>query len=245
MKAVSPSVGYKAWILDLDGTLYSPKPLKFAMAAELAFSGWKHIRLIRDFRHAHELVRHSIEHLQSDGDQSTPFQRQLAITANELAMPVEHVRSVTAEWMIHRPCKWLRLFRRRWLIDQIRWFRSNGGMTAVVSDYPAIDKLRAMNTGRLFDIVVSNGESHSPSELKPSPDGILTAIRELDVEPGEALMIGDRSDCDGAAAMAAGVNFWNVRTRKIERRGRDSSEHVTSQRKVAALSEPGSALLGK
>jgi HAD superfamily hydrolase (TIGR01509 family) len=41
---------------------------------------------------------------------------------------------------------------------------------------------------------------------KPSPDGLLRALRELGVEPGRALHIGD-DEVDELAALAAGVRF--------------------------------------
>ena len=45
---------HRAWLVDLDGTLYAPKPLKWAMAAELLMLGLPQAGAIRVFRREHE-----------------------------------------------------------------------------------------------------------------------------------------------------------------------------------------------
>jgi hypothetical protein len=75
--------------------------------------------------------------------------------------------------MITRPAKWLRPLRRQRLLDQISAFRATGGRTAIVSDYPASVKLRALGADHLFDAVVANGEPDGPRRLKPYPDGMI------------------------------------------------------------------------
>ena len=46
---------------------------------------------------------------------------------------------------------------------------------------------------------------------KPHPEGILTAIRRLEIEPSSLLYVGD-STIDARAAQAAGVDFAGVLT---------------------------------
>lgn len=241
---------FRTWIVDLDGTLYSPIPLKMAMAAELAMFGRQHISLIRHFRRAHELIRSSASAGECDDDlavgrallpvhdsfirrtllpvgdcevtdgrarvpvlqPATPFDRQLSTAADAAHVELSSAKQVIDEWMIQRPRKWVRLFRRRWLLREIARFRLAGGRTAIVSDYPAEAKLQALGAADLFDAVVANGESNGPSHLKPDPDGIHIAMSQLDAQPHETLMIGDRDDCDGEAAKRAGISFGNIRS---------------------------------
>jgi len=47
-------------------------------------------------------------------------------------------------------------------------------------------------------------------ELKPSPEGILTACRAMDVAPGECIYVGD-SIGDIEAARVAGMDAFGVR----------------------------------
>ena len=48
---------FAAWLIDLDGTLYSALPVKVTMGLELLRAGC-HVRaVIRTFRHEHEAMR--------------------------------------------------------------------------------------------------------------------------------------------------------------------------------------------
>jgi FMN phosphatase YigB (HAD superfamily) len=195
-----------AWLVDLDGTLYSLRLVKLAMVAELAVAGWSAMATLRSFRAEHERLRRELEQGTDD-----PYALQLQRTAAALGVPTTEVAPLVAEWMIRRPGKWLRLFRRRTLLAEIERFRRAGGRTALVSDYPAQDKLRALGARELFDVLVANGEPGGPGRLKPWPDGLLMAAERLAVAPETCLVLGDREDADGAAARAAGMQFRLVR----------------------------------
>jgi len=193
---------HDAWLVDLDGTLYAPKPLKLAMLAELALLGLPALRILRCFRQQHEILRQTRQ-----GYDPSPFYEQVRRTADILKIPEEQVDRVVREWMIQRPCKWLKRFRRRGLLDEITAFRAEGGRTAIVSDYPAETKLVALGAAALFDRVVASGDIGGPRHLKPTPEGYLMAASALEVEPSRCLVIGDRADVDGVAAASAGMEF--------------------------------------
>jgi HAD superfamily hydrolase (TIGR01549 family) len=193
---------HDAWLVDLDGTLYAPTPLKVAMAAELTVFGIPSLRVLRCFRRHHELLRE-----EGQAHDPSPFHEQIGRTARQLNVAPEEVERIVREWMIERPCKWLKRFRRSGLLDEITAFRAEGGRTAIVSDYPAEVKLAALGAASLFDRVVASGDSGGPRHLKPSPEGYLMAASALEVEPRRCLVIGDRADADGAAASSAGMEF--------------------------------------
>lgn len=195
----------RAWLVDLDGTLYTARWVKLAMAAELAFRGWGAVSTLRRFRREHELLRDEL-----DRDVESPFSLQVERTAAALSVDRVLVERRVTEWMIERPQKWIRRFKRQGLLDEISSFRASGGKTALVSDYPASAKLAALEATGLFDAVVASGEAGGPRRLKPHPDGYLEAARRLNVAPNECLVIGDREDADGAAARAAGMAFRKV-----------------------------------
>jgi FMN phosphatase YigB (HAD superfamily) len=192
---------HNAWLIDLDGTLYHSFPVKLAMAAELCLAGPTVWKTISSFRKQHELIRQRSE---LDAD---PFHLQLDATAKALGQSVDKTRKIVTRWMIERPGKWLRLFRRIELFRRIAAFRSTGGKTALVSDYPASQKLIAMNADDLFDVVVASGEAEQLCSLKPNPAGYLLAAARLDVSAEQCLVIGDREDADGQAARNAGMSF--------------------------------------
>jgi putative hydrolase of the HAD superfamily len=194
----------KAWLVDLDGTLYAPAPVKVMMAAEVLLLGWTAAPVLRRFRAEHELVRE----LGLEGD---PFALQIARTAEALGRSSDDVEGHVRAWMIERPGRWLAAFRRQALLAEIEAFRAAGGRTALVSDYPAKRKLEALGASALFDAVVASGEPGGPRRLKPHPDGMLRAAAALEVEPVACLVIGDREDADGEAARAAGMRFRRIR----------------------------------
>src|SRR5687767_3956143 len=143
---------YEAWLIDLDGTLYEARWVKLAMAAELAVAGWGAIRTLQSFRGMHERLRELAE------DHDSPYHAQIERTASHLGISSAEVERRVEEWMIRRPGKWIRMFRRHELVSEISAFRGAGGRTALVSDYPARTKLVALGVPELFDAIVASGE---------------------------------------------------------------------------------------
>lgn len=201
---------YDAYLVDLDGTLYAPGLVKLGMAAELFLFGLGHASKLRAFRHNHEALRRDQSEKPNLEFAPSPFHEQLRRTADHLRIEEERLARIVEHWMLERPGKWLRLARRAPLLAEILAFRESGGKTALVSDYPARAKLRALGCEDLFEVVVSNGEHPRVTRLKPSPDGFLLAASELGVDPRRCLVIGDRDDADGVAAERAGMAFRKI-----------------------------------
>lgn len=201
----------KAWLLDLDGTLYKSGPLKLVMGAELVLLGLGVIGTVRTFRQEHEHLREELAKDPLLCFEPSPLAEQVRRTAAATGKSESAVLAVVERWMVDKPARYLRRFERASLIEEIRAFRAAGGRTAVISDYPARRKLQALGVDDLFDVVVSNGEHPKLKRLKPAPDGVLLAASELGVPPEHCLVIGDREDADGAAARAAGMTFRLVR----------------------------------
>lgn len=197
----------KAWLIDLDGTLYRAGWMKLAMAAELALTGPSCFASLKTFRHGHEELREELlanpllEYI------PTPFDEQLRRAAERNGQELEVLRVQVLKWMVRKPGKWMKLSIRHSLVEEIKHFRAQGGKTAVVSDYPAAPKLEAMGLSAFFDTVVASGEHPRLTRLKPSPDGFLLAASELGVVPADCLVIGDRDDADGEAARRANMAF--------------------------------------
>lgn len=197
---------HAAWLLDLDGTLYRPGPVKRMMALELVCAGWFAIPTLRRFRHQHEELRRNLHE-----PVESPFELQLLETARALGRDRQTVELTIRRWMFERPTKWIHQFTRHDLVSEIGDFKRGGGRLAVVSDYPATTKLAALRGLPSVDVIVANGEPGGPGRLKPYPDGYLEAARRLDVPPERCLVIGDRDDADGEAARRAGMGFRLVR----------------------------------
>jgi HAD superfamily hydrolase (TIGR01549 family) len=199
---------YDAWLVDLDGTLYTQRWVRLAMAAELALFGWSALPILKRFRREQEAQREKLVTGETVAiTHESPFHAQLGRTAEALGIGLERVESVVQDWMFQRPGKWIRLFRRQGVIAEVRAFKAKGGRTALVSDYPAERKIDALGMRELFDVIVANGEAHGPQRLKPDPEGFLSAAALLNVAPDRCLVVGDRDDADGAAARAAKMAF--------------------------------------
>jgi FMN phosphatase YigB (HAD superfamily) len=203
------STRYAAWLVDLDGTLYRRKPVQLAMALELSLFGWGSIKTLRTFRRSHEVLR--AEAASETTLALSPFERQLEHAARALGRERADVERVVRHWMFERPLPWVARAKRAPLLEALSAYRTGGGKTALVSDYPAHAKLQALGATSLFDLVVSNGEPGGPSKLKPHPEGYLSAAARLGVDPARCLVIGDRDDADGGAARAAGMGVCIIR----------------------------------
>lgn len=201
---------HRAWLCDLDGTLYRPRGVKWVMAAELALTGLWDVKAISVFRQQHERLRKEYASGKLDTSDLSPFELQLRRSADTLGISEADLHQKVQRWMIQRPGRWLRYFRRDALIEEIREFKNSGGRTGIVSDYPARDKLVALGVLELFDVVIASGEEPGPRALKPDPSGFLLAAEKLGVAPEHCLVLGDRVDADGAAAAAARMSFRHV-----------------------------------
>lgn len=195
-----------AWLVDLDGTLYRPAPVKMAMGVQLAMASAHTRKCVLTFRREHERLREEL-----DQPVESPYAEQISRSASRLGLEIGELEKLIAEWMIRRPARWIRSWRRDALLEEIRLFREAGGRTALVSDYPAREKLRALGAQGLFDVVVANGEAGGPPRLKPNPDGYLLAAAQIEVSPQECLVLGDRDDADGEAARRAKMAFRLIR----------------------------------
>lgn len=180
--------------VDLDGTLVDLGPAKarlwwHALRAPRVLLGWSSA-LERTRRQRHR----------------DPRAVAVRLLAAELSLPVARVDAIIhAAIDLHFPRLVAHAKLLQGTLDLVEAARARGLPVAVVSDYPALEKLDALDL--TFDIVV---DCRALGALKPHPDGLLTAARLFGVAPCRLLHVGDRWDTDGLAAAAAGVRFVPV-----------------------------------
>jgi phosphoglycolate phosphatase/putative hydrolase of the HAD superfamily len=194
----------RAVLFDLDGTLYSQPPLRILMGLELLLLDAR-VRLSRQERALPAIVelRRAQEHFRTNAGPSVSD----AITrfvAERTHLSHARVEEISSEWLHSRPLKYLRHVRRRGVRTFLQNLRQRGIRTAVVSDYPAAQKLAALRLTELFDVALCTTEAEIDA-LKPSPRGLLIACERLGIPPEQAAYIGDRPEVDAAAAAAAGM----------------------------------------
>jgi FMN phosphatase YigB (HAD superfamily) len=196
-------VAARAVVFDVDGTLYHQAPLRREMARQLIIAhalhplrGRRVMRALSAYRHAQEDLRHA-----SGADLAT---QQLELASSNSGIPAPEVQMLVERWMEATPLGVLSRFARAGLRPSLERLRSNGARLAVLSDYPAEPKLRALGIHDLFDVVLC-AQDPAVGVFKPHPRGIETAIERLGVSSADAVYVGDRPDVDAAAARAARV----------------------------------------
>jgi HAD superfamily hydrolase (TIGR01549 family) len=193
----------KAIVFDVDGTLYRQSSLRRSMLIRLLrahrgspIEGWRTFRSLSAYRRAQEHLRGDLS-----GDLATAqISRACEQTKIDRASIVRYVE----RWMEREPLAILRRCVQPGLIDFLHACRGRGLRLAVLSDYPAEAKLRALGIADLFDVILCAQEPEI-GVFKPHPRGLIVALTRLGVSNLECLYVGDRADVDALAAEAAGV----------------------------------------
>lgn len=96
-------------------------------------------------------------------------------------------------------------------LETVEKIKAMGFKTAILTNNgrTAVDIIKnQVPLDRYFDLIQTRHESPNP---KPFPDGLNKIVRDLSLEPDEAVYVGDAL-IDAVAATRAGVEFWGVTT---------------------------------
>ncbi|WP_429131939.1 HAD family hydrolase [Ensifer sp. 4252] len=186
-------------VFDLDGTLYEQRCLRLKMLLRLAADAASSrslevIRVLKEFRRCRE----ELGETQAPGFET----RQYQTVAERTGHLPEYVRSLVEEWIERRPLEILHKCRSSGVERLFCGLSAKGKTIAVLSDYPARDKLRALHLAA--DVIVYAGDP-DVGFLKPHPAGLRHILNEAKVPPSAAIMIGDRVDRDWEVARRSGV----------------------------------------
>jgi HAD superfamily hydrolase (TIGR01549 family) len=190
----------RAYIFDLDGTLYD----KSGLARRLALAQLRRgrLRLL-----AHErIVRKELRgcHL---GNEEAFYEAFFArFDRPELAR-----RWYFKEYMPDMVAILRKQYRiAPWVETTMLELRSKGKKVVIFSDYGFVrEKLEAIG----FDLNWANFLFDAPSlgGLKPCKESFERICLEMNLQPSDCLMIGDRSDTDGTGARSVGMAFALVK----------------------------------
>lgn len=186
-------------VFDVDGTLYDQRALRRRMLLDLA----RHTITSRSLETAKVLyqfrrLREAIAEEELDGFQATLMER----TAQKAGVGASSVRNLVSEWIDQRPLVHIRRCRYPDVEKVFAALRRRGKTIGIFSDYPAASKLHALELSA--DLIVSATDS-TMDVLKPAPRGLIRLMAAAGVTPAETIMIGDRAERDGEAALRAGV----------------------------------------
>ena len=190
----------EAVVFDVDGTLYNQPLLRRKMALDLVrgclFSprGWLELRIIREFRRTRARLA---------GQEVNGLARaQYVICAELLGVDPETVEKTIEKWMYQAPLRHLMRSRFKGVREFFELLRQNKIKIGVFSDYPAREKLAALD---LHPDAALSAVDPMVDRLKPDPKGLLMIADQLGVPTSKCIYIGDRDDLDGVAAQKAGM----------------------------------------
>jgi HAD superfamily hydrolase (TIGR01549 family) len=203
-RAPLPAPGnLKAVIFDLDGTLYDLKRLRLAVISALLRHLGLHPRRLLKVSLTLRHYRKALEQLRLREQPGEDLHGlQLTLAARHSGAPESDVAECIQRWFVEIPRGLLRQSRYSGLIEALDAIAAAGLQMAVLSDYPAIEKLEALGVRHYFSVVVS---AQDVGLLKPHPAGLVQVMQQLKVQPEEALYVGDRYHLDAVTARRAGV----------------------------------------
>ena len=205
---------YKLVIWDLDGTLYFQQEFRLKMVMLLLKnlflrpSKWKELFVILNYRQ----IRETWDASDSGNDLEM---RQYVETALKCRIQPEEVKRIIIHWMHEEPLKHLLPYRDEEAALRIKEMQKQGIRNVVYSDYPTKDKLKAL------EICVEDSFAASDEEIgcmKPNPKGIEYILEKYEVDKKDAIMVGDRMEKDGEAAIASGIDYLILKRKRKERK---------------------------
>jgi HAD superfamily hydrolase (TIGR01549 family) len=179
-----PPDTYKAYILDMDGTLYRQMPVRFCMAASLAAYYVRRLNLLHEVSEIRRFRRAIENGVLKAADGAVKY------------------------WMEEAPLKYIRLFRNKKLLSFIKAQKRRGAVIVVYSDHPAAEKCKALNLVPDYIFCALDKEINC---LKPDSRGLGYIVSLLGLSVKDILYIGDRYKKDGLCAASVGIDYWQVR----------------------------------
>jgi putative hydrolase of the HAD superfamily len=197
-------------VFDVDGTLYDQRGLRLRMLREMLGAAIRtrdvaFIRVLSAYRRIREELGDSLHE---------DFERELTSrTAARVGCSEERVRLTAGEWLERRPLRHLVRYRYSRLPELFRGLRGRGKKIGIFSDYPAREKLAAMELDADLMVCATDADI---SVLKPHSRGLQILMSRAGVNAAETIMIGDRVERDGLAARGADVRSLIRSSKPIE-----------------------------
>ena len=160
--------------------------------------------MLRRFRH----LREELGEARVEGF----AERLVAETAAGSGCTPDEVRAIVSRWIDRHPLPYLRRSRYAGLPELFAGLRRHGKTIGVLSDYPAVAKLAALELAADHVVTADDPEI---GVLKPHPKGLATLIERANATPAATLMIGDRAERDGLVAQQVGARVLLRASRPI------------------------------
>ena len=190
----------KVILFDLDGTLYKNPEVrkKFAEAAYHALAKLKKISV----EEAKSMIEETRENLKEKHGFPVPY----TLTLVRFGMPVEMWHKENIDFFDPRDY----LSENGELKEMLLGLRKRCRLAILTNnnEVQAQRILEALQVRDLFDRVFSY---NSFKTMKPNPDFFKKAAKEMDVNPDECLVVGDRYSVDLIPAQDLGMKIYEVK----------------------------------
>ncbi len=191
----------KLVIFDVDGTLYDQHKLRWRMFFALIRHfllrphKLKELFILKTFRKEREKKKDR----QFDNLELAQYEWCHLKTGVDTG----RIRAIISYWMQEYPLRYLPEFVYPGIHELFSGLKQLQIPVAILSDYPAEEKLKSMGLNADFVVSATHPEINS---LKPDPKGLLFIAEQFNVNTQDCLYIGDRHDTDQEAARRAGMN---------------------------------------
>jgi FMN phosphatase YigB (HAD superfamily) len=186
----------KCACFDLDGTLYDLRSMRQRMFKEVLVSlflkkiTFQEVRILIHYRKTLEILRKSV-----GITNKSLYQLHTSSVSEKMRCTSEKVNHVVNKWMIDIPCS--KIHDCVWpdVKKTLVKLKDKGYILAVLSDYPAREKVNAMGLDGIFEVILSCQDQDS-SGYKPNTNGFQRIAKHIDLSPCECIYIGDSYERD-------------------------------------------------
>ncbi len=194
----------KCVIFDLDGTLYNKRYLPLRMM----LADWRDLGLLRAERAARKQLAGRYF-----GSAEALYQALFTAISHSTGKTIEAVQ----RWynQVYMPTM-VDVLRKHYTLTPFASettvkLQEKGIRIVVFSDYGFVkEKLDALQLS-IGNYPLSIYSAPEMGGLKPCKEAFENLLNTLQVNPEEALMVGDRTDTDGAGAASVGMRFYHVK----------------------------------
>lgn len=211
MKSIDGIMNYELIIVDMDGTLYFQKPLRYKMSI-LMLKGL----ILGDIK-LREIIALFIFRRKREKLAGLECHEDILYSAVAMALPriiklsSEEVEKAVCKWIYEIPLAEIPQFKDYELIDKLKKAIYKNIMVYIYSDYPAENKASALG---LTGVTCISSTDEEVGMLKPCPKGIESILERTGIDKSKAIMIGDRDETDGQAARNAGIDYIILNRKK-------------------------------